>query len=182
MRIGLGLFTAFRRGSDPVLARFMSVLAICAWACTAYAQNPESPDAEQNDPQPCMPSDAFVSRPGDPPFGAYVQTTALYKNKRYLLGVQYCEDGTFEFTGHEQGTVSLEGAFFGTGQWWWEGKKSCTEIDQVAPSTELPSRECKQAGHWFGDHEVPVPSAAPSARQKPSRPASPSDRAHARPR
>ena len=173
------LFSTPGRSSHSMSVRFIAALAICTWAVNAYPQNSEYYDFSQGDPQPCMPPGTYVAHPGDPPFGVYVQTTVLHKKKRYLLGIQYCEDGTFEFNGHDQGTVSLSGTFYGTGQWWWEADRSCTQIDNITPNVELPSGECKEAGHWFADHKVPVPSSASSTRQKHSRLAPPSDRVHA---
>jgi hypothetical protein len=164
------------RGWNAMAIGFVAALAMCIWAVDACAQHSEYAGPEQEDAQPCRPPDTYAAHPGDPPFGVYVQTTVLYKKKRYLLGIQYCEDGTFEFNGHDQGAVSLSGTFYGTGQWWWEGNRSCTQIDDVTPNVELPSGECKEAGHWFAEHKVPVPSVASSTRQKHSRLAPPSDR------
>jgi hypothetical protein len=167
--MGFALFSTLKRDSNWMFVRFIVALAICAWAANAYSQNSEYSDPEQDIPQPCMPPDTYVAHPGDPPFGVYVQTTVSYKKKTYLLGVQYCEDGTFEFNGHDQGPVSLNGTFYGTGQWWWEGDRSCTQIDDVTPNAELPQGECKEAGHWFGDQKTPASPGASSTRQKHSR-------------
>jgi hypothetical protein len=158
-----------------MLARFFLALAMCAWAFHAYPQEPTNVDPEQGDPQDCVPPSTYTPHPGDPPFGVHVQTTARIKNKRYLLGVEYCEDGTFEFSGSNQGTVSLEGNLYGTGQWWWQDGKSCTQLDESDTGTEILPGECKEPGHWLGDHKVPVRSGTPPVRRRHSPQARPGE-------
>src|SRR4051794_35891945 len=85
-KAGFVLFSILYCDSISMFIRFMLTVVICAWTVNAYAKNSQYSDPEQDDPQPCMPPGTYVARPGDPPFGVYVQTTVLYKQKRYLLG------------------------------------------------------------------------------------------------
>jgi hypothetical protein len=162
------LSRAGRRSKLMICRLFLTLvfltLAICALAFPAYPQRPDHSGPEQDDPQPCMPPSTYVSHPGDPPFGVHVQTTIKYRNKEYILGVEYCEDGTFEFSASEPSAVSLQGTIYGTGRWWWEARKSCTEFDATAEGIEIPSAQCKEAGHWLGNHKVPVRSDRTSTR------------------
>ena len=140
----------------PVLVRRFLVLLMCVWTFRVYSQDSLEIGSEQEDPQPCFPPNEYTPHPGDPPFGVHVQTTAKFNNKTYLIGIQYCEDGTFEFVGSDQRDVSLEGVFIGTGQWWWQRSKSCTQINTLETKIETSPAQCKEPGHWFGDHKVPV--------------------------
>jgi hypothetical protein len=149
-----------------MLAHLLLVFAMCLWAFNVYSRDLLDVDPEQEEPQPCFPPDEYVSHPGDPPFGVHVQTTAKFNNKTYLIGIQYCEDGTLEFVGSDQRDVSLEGVFIGTGQWWWQRSKSCTQIDKVDTKIEIPPIQCKEPGHWFGNHNVPVISRISPLRSK----------------
>src|SRR4051794_9702741 len=133
------------------------MLVLCTWISHAYSQSLESSDPKQEELESCFPPDEYISHPGDPPFGVYVQTTERHKSKNYLLGVLYCEDGTFEVSSSPQGTVSLSGTIFRTGRWWWEPNKSCTQLDPIGTETEIPPVNCKEAGHWLGDQKVQLP-------------------------
>jgi len=64
------------------------------------------------------------------------------------------------FVGSDPRTVSLDTTFYRTGRWWWEGSKSCTQIDASETDTEIPTARCKEAGHWLGDHKVMVPAVS----------------------
>jgi hypothetical protein len=143
---------------------FLLILAICVSARPAYSNGSENIEIEKADSYSCTPPSTYVPGPGDPPFGKYVQTTMRYLNKRYLLGIFYCQDGTFEFVGSEQGTVSLQGTIYRTGQWWWQDGYSCTQVDAADTDTEALPGQCKEAGHWLGDHKVSVRSGGSSAR------------------
>ena len=151
-----------------MLARFFFVIALCTMAFAANSEESRFPDFETTDSQSCMPPDTYTPHSGDPPFGIYVQATARFKERNNLLGILYCEDGTFEFNGSDQGTVSLEGNLYGTGQWWWQDGKSCTQLDDADTGTEILPGGCKEPGHWLGDHKVPVRSNTPSVRRRQS--------------
>jgi len=140
-----------------MLARFFFVISLCAMAFAANSEESGFPDFEQTDSQSCMPPDTYTPHSGDPPFGIYVQATARFKERNNLLGILYCEDGTFEFVANNPGIVSLDTTFYRTGQWWWEGSKSCTQINPIPADTEVPPARCKEAGHWLGNHKVVVP-------------------------
>jgi hypothetical protein len=152
--------------SKPVIACILIALAICVCTSHTYAQVSKNIDPAQDDPQPCFPPDQYTPRPGDPPFGAHVQTTAKVNNKEYLLGIEYCEDGTFEFVGSSPGAISLTGIIYQTGQWWWDGSKSCTQLDANDTDQETPPIECKEAGHWLGEHKISVLTSVAPVRKK----------------
>lgn len=152
--------------SKSMFARCFLALAICTLTSPAYPQDSKHITVPRVDEQSCVPPPTYTPHPGDPPFGVHVQTTARDKNKRYILGVEYCEDGTFEFAESDQGVVSLKGTSYGTGSWWWQDGKSCTQIDAAGTDTKALPAECKEAGHWLGDHTVPVLSGASSAQKR----------------
>jgi hypothetical protein len=145
-------------------ALFLTI-AICVLAFPAYPQSSGSFDYEKADSYSCVPPSTYMPHPGDPPFGKYVQTTARYLNKDYLFGILYCQDGTFEFIGSDQSTISLEGTIYRTGSWWWQDDKSCTEIDAADTDTGILSARCKEPGHWLGNHKVSVRSSGSSMRR-----------------
>jgi hypothetical protein len=140
-------------------------LEICVLTFPAYPQSLSSFDYEKADSYSCVPPSTYMIHPGDPPFGKYVKTTACYLNKNYLFGILYCQDGTFEFVGSDQSTISLEGTIYRTGKWWWQDGKSCTEIDAADTDTEILPARCKEPGHWLGNHKVPVRSGGSSIRR-----------------
>ncbi len=141
-------------------------LAVCVLAFPAYPQNPSSFDYEKADSYSCTPPNTYTAHPGDPPFGVYVRTIVRHLDKKYLLGIFYCADGTFEFVGGDQSTVSLKGTIYRTGQWWWQDGRSCTQIDADVTGTEVLPGQCKEPGHWLGDHKVPVRSGGSSVRRR----------------
>src|SRR4051794_947234 len=143
---------------------FALAFVLCVWTIHAYSQSSKNTDPQQEDAQPCFPPDQYISHSGDPPLGVHVQTTEQRKNKQYLLGTLYCEDGTFESSSSPQGSVSLWKMVFRTGRWWWEGNKSCTQLDAIDTDTEMPPVECKEAGHWLGDQKVLPPRSILTSR------------------
>ena len=85
------------RAPKLMLARFLFAIALCAAATSVYSEEAKFSDFEQADSQSCIPPDDYTAHPGDPPFGVYVQATARFSSRNNLLGILYCEDGTFEF-------------------------------------------------------------------------------------
>ena len=152
-----------------MLARFLFAITFCAAAISVHSEEAKFSDFEQADSQSCIPPDDYTPHPGDPPFGVYVQATARFSNRSNLLGILYCEDGTFEFVGSDPRAVSLDTTFYRTGRWWWEGSKSCTQIDASEADTEIPTARYREAGHWLGDHKVVIPrhSSQVVSRRKP---------------
>ena len=154
------MFALWYRAPKLMLARFLFAITLCAAAISVYSEEAKFSDFEQADSQSCIPPDDYTAHPGDPPFGVYVQATARFSSRNNLLGILYCEDGTFEFVGSDPRTVSLDTTIYRTGRWWWEGSKSCTQIDASETDTEIPTARCKEARHWLGDHKVMVPTVS----------------------
>jgi hypothetical protein len=140
-----------------MLTRLLFTVALCSTAFSICSEEAKFSDFEQADSQSCIPPETYISHSGDPPFGVHVRAIARFANRKNLLGILYCEDGTFEFVGSDPRAVSLNTTFYRTGRWWWEGSKSCTQVDATETDTEIPTTRCKEAGHWLGDHKVVVP-------------------------
>jgi hypothetical protein len=143
-----------------MLARFFFAIAFCRVAFSTRSEEARFADFERADSQSCIPPPEYIPHSGDPPFGVYVRAMARFESRNNLLGILYCEDGTFEFVASDPGIVSLDTTVYRTGRWWWEGSKSCTQIDAADSDVEVPPARCKGEGHWLGDHKVVIPRNA----------------------